>query len=292
MQDKRRFKRGSITVEACISFPIFLTLFFLFLFFIKLIGLSILLDHGAAQTAKQVAATSYPIGLLANAHEVARGELDLDLDKLFGSAEQLLPEHLKESLGSMVVPWATGGKNALWELQNDTLEKLSYSIIQKVLHSFLDEELKKGQSLRLLYAKIPYTVLMKEQDEGHGGKRQNGAALAAGKDFGQEDAVVQIAYEYAFRLPFIGERKLTLVSTAVERGWIRGSNGVVTVSQEGLEFEEPVAYTVYITRTGIRYHINGCRYLRLSKMAIEEKDAVSQGYTPCKVCKPASDSSD
>ena len=44
--------------------------------------------------------------------------------------------------------------------------------------------------------------------------------------------------------------------------------------------------TVYITRTGKRYHREGCRYLASSKIPISLKDAKARGYTPCKVCRP------
>ena len=44
--------------------------------------------------------------------------------------------------------------------------------------------------------------------------------------------------------------------------------------------------TVYITRTGKRYHRDGCRYLASSKIPISLKDAKARGYTPCKVCHP------
>jgi hypothetical protein len=46
------------------------------------------------------------------------------------------------------------------------------------------------------------------------------------------------------------------------------------------------AQTVYITRTGKRYHRDGCRYLSMSKVPISLKDAKANGYTPCKVCHP------
>ena len=48
------------------------------------------------------------------------------------------------------------------------------------------------------------------------------------------------------------------------------------------------AQTVYITKTGAKYHKETCSYLKYSKIAISLKDAQDQGYTACKVCKPAS----
>lgn len=44
--------------------------------------------------------------------------------------------------------------------------------------------------------------------------------------------------------------------------------------------------TVYITRTGSKYHSSGCRYLSKSKIAISKSDAKARGYTACKVCRP------
>jgi hypothetical protein len=50
--------------------------------------------------------------------------------------------------------------------------------------------------------------------------------------------------------------------------------------------EDPAKITVYITRTGEKYHRDGCRYLSRSRIATTLKDAVANGYGPCSVCKP------
>ena len=44
--------------------------------------------------------------------------------------------------------------------------------------------------------------------------------------------------------------------------------------------------TVYITRTGRKYHQGSCHYLRRSKIPISLSDAKARGYTPCSVCGP------
>lgn len=44
--------------------------------------------------------------------------------------------------------------------------------------------------------------------------------------------------------------------------------------------------TVYITRTGAKYHSAGCSYLSRSSIPISLKDAVARGYTPCSRCNP------
>jgi hypothetical protein len=43
---------------------------------------------------------------------------------------------------------------------------------------------------------------------------------------------------------------------------------------------------VYITRTGSKYHQEGCRHLRSSKYALTLDEALEEGYEACKVCKP------
>jgi hypothetical protein len=46
------------------------------------------------------------------------------------------------------------------------------------------------------------------------------------------------------------------------------------------------AQTVYITKTGEKYHRSSCQYLRKSKYAVSMTEAVERGYTACSVCQP------
>lgn len=43
--------------------------------------------------------------------------------------------------------------------------------------------------------------------------------------------------------------------------------------------------TVYVTKTGEKYHRGSCQYLRKSKIAIKLSEAKKR-YTACSVCKP------
>jgi hypothetical protein len=51
------------------------------------------------------------------------------------------------------------------------------------------------------------------------------------------------------------------------------------------------AQTVYTTKSGEKYHADGCQHLRKSAYAISLADAKEKGYTACKVCKPTSKAS-
>jgi len=53
-----------------------------------------------------------------------------------------------------------------------------------------------------------------------------------------------------------------------------------------LAFSNLSSQTVYITKTGEKYHTGSCRYLSHSKYSIDLNDALDQGYSACKVCKP------
>jgi hypothetical protein len=44
--------------------------------------------------------------------------------------------------------------------------------------------------------------------------------------------------------------------------------------------------TVYITKTGRKYHTATCRSLSKSKIPIGLKKAKAQGYTACSICNP------
>ncbi len=46
-------------------------------------------------------------------------------------------------------------------------------------------------------------------------------------------------------------------------------------------FQEEI---VYITKTGTKYHRQGCPYLKYSTQAIDRKEAMMNGYGPCSLC--------
>lgn len=62
-------------------------------------------------------------------------------------------------------------------------------------------------------------------------------------------------------------------------------SGVIAMP-ETHSIEQQKEVTVYITRTGKKYHRNGCRYLSQSKIKTTKKEAVKNGYGACSVCKP------
>ncbi|MBU0686532.1 MAG: hypothetical protein KKB81_01580 [Candidatus Margulisbacteria bacterium] len=58
-------------------------------------------------------------------------------------------------------------------------------------------------------------------------------------------------------------------------------NKSIDVTPKAIEKKE---ITVYITKTGSKYHRYGCRYLSRTCIPITLKKAREYGYTPCSVC--------
>lgn len=57
-------------------------------------------------------------------------------------------------------------------------------------------------------------------------------------------------------------------------------------AQNQAQKEQKKETTVYITKTGAKYHRGSCSYLRKSKIAISKKDAIANGYDACSRCTP------
>ena len=69
-----------------------------------------------------------------------------------------------------------------------------------------------------------------------------------------------------------------------------GTTGIIANSTSPAfaqtKYSDQKEKVVYITRTGKKYHRFGCRYLRYSRIKITKREAIEEGYTPCKICRP------
>ena len=97
---KKLRSRGSITVEACVVFPIFISVFFLLLFLIKFTCTGMALDYAVNEAAKEIAAASYPISFI--------NELEDEKLQEYGNAYIPTPEEEFEKIVSRI----TGGSSA------------------------------------------------------------------------------------------------------------------------------------------------------------------------------------
>lgn len=51
-------------------------------------------------------------------------------------------------------------------------------------------------------------------------------------------------------------------------------------------FSAAFGQSVYVTKTGTKYHLSGCRYLRKSSILMNRSDAIASGYSACSICRP------
>jgi len=80
--------------------------------------------------------------------------------------------------------------------------------------------------------------------------------------------------------------KWTFHGYSYEEDTTADSSDIEEVNEDNKSEQDQSTIIVYITKTGSKYHRNGCRYLSQSKISISLKDAKARGYTPCSVCKP------
>ena len=81
------------------------------------------------------------------------------------------------------------------------------------------------------------------------------------------------------------ESQLAAVSKpASSSGSLSSSSNSSSSSGSTSSTSDTQTVTVYITRTGEKYHRDGCRYLSQSKISISLSDAKAHGYTACSVC--------
>jgi hypothetical protein len=59
---------------------------------------------------------------------------------------------------------------------------------------------------------------------------------------------------------------------------------VATAPRDPQRASETKDCTVYVTRTGAKYHTASCSSLRKSRRAMTPSEAIAAGYTPCKRC--------
>ena len=91
---------------------------------------------------------------------------------------------------------------------------------------------------------------------------------------------------HCHRGPLAGQNFASKAEALSALGATQGRNGQQAeqsgVQKQGQEDREE--QTVYITRTGKKYHGPNCSYLRRSKIPISLKEARAQGYTACSRC--------
>ena len=105
-------------------------------------------------------------------------------------------------------------------------------------------------------------------------------------DFGNDDPAANLAVSdhrpvwAVFRIDGLGSPSVPLTDSGV------GVQEVITSVQElPTAGETPQEETVYVTKTGKKYHLSSCSSLRRSKIPMSLADA-KRRYSPCSRCNP------
>ena len=108
---------------------------------------------------------------------------------------------------------------------------------------------------------------------------QKAAEEAAAKQKAEEEAAAKKAQEEAEAKK--AAEDAAAQKAAQEKKAATTSSGSSTASKASSTTN---SQTVYITKTGKKYHNEGCSSLKKSKIAISLSEAEAKGYTPCKNC--------
>jgi hypothetical protein len=159
-------------------------------------------------------------------------------------------------------------------------ELIRNQLARRALESRLKETRVPMDRIRILAAEFPQGEDIFNQ------RKAAGEFDRFDADFGYDDVFLYAVYTPGW-LGWVPGLDGGVPLKATERGWLKGQ-GVLFAPEERensiFQTEEEAVY-VYVTRTGIRYHREDCRYLKKSKIPMTLKEA-ARFYTPCKVCAP------
>jgi len=302
-------EKGVITVEACISLPIFLCFFFLLLYLTKAACILLSLDNAAGQTAKHLAAASYPLTFIneyvdermenasiINIAQVASLKLT---DKAIGSLQEdsltgLLGGGIKEQAADALFQTIKSGvptsyyegldsliKNTLLTQYEDLANQGKYLLAAQLVTEYLDPRYVDPEKLNIRLVELPKSQAEYEHRRQHNIYQE--IEVLPDRDFTSDDVVIQLEYELNVPIPFWRDRTAKLRATAIERAWTYGGNGVYTSDREGLDWlkKGQPQVNVYKARTGQRYHSRpDCQYLQKSCLTLSREEAGKMGLTP------------
>ncbi len=308
-------EKGSLTIEAIISFTVFLMVSFLMLQLVKLTMISLVMNSCTQETAKQIATSSYPL-VMVNGFIDDTGKKIEGLGEVSTSVDNIIQSSSANSALSSVMgvdSGSTGSASALFTKLADIANqgvmnvfsqlkgRAGLYITAKIMDSYLDASgmafdkdkvvfrlVKLPQAENEYKYKKQYTVegekndlIMKASSESNG----------FDGDYNRDDVVICAEYDYQIVLPLLPAISLTLRSTAVEHAWLTGCSSSID-REEGF-FSKIFDNEVYVTTggSGEKYHKKGCRMMTLggygyTPTAMNLSVAIASGLEPCGTCRP------
>lgn len=257
---KCKSDRGSLTIEAVLSVPVFLSFFLFLAFAVKVASINMILNQAVTETAKQMATSCYPVSFLNELEdEVFSRGTGREIPS-FSEEALRVKDYLSDNTSNLIQKLLTGdiGREDLIEAFNsikgnvaddyisglagyvaNTLGEDYYSIKAKakykaadlLLDKFLEGSWINRESVEILFVGLPQsdTEYYARNEEDDGSYRALCEEMGAVP--GQEDVVLSLRYRVKIPIPFFKDREINYIFTAMERAWIHGSNGVYTVHE-------------------------------------------------------------
>ena len=301
--------KGSLSLEAVISFTVFLSFMFMLLMMVKLSLVAITLDSVAAETAKEIATSAYPIGLFNNMSEDVHTKVE-KYEDITGFTDGYIDAKSKSIVGHITALTEkdgtkadNAGKTALLNVALDfTFSEIGDALFEKgaqligeegnkIVRSNIIDAIKDYHTgvdfnnLKLAICKFP----MPEHTYNSGCDSEGYSVIGITKDdFGKDDVVIGLTYDYELALPFLPTINVKLKSVAVEHAWLSGGNADSVSFKEGINVNDLLfGKSFYVGGGGTSkcYHKQTCITLwKYNPTPISKGEAMA--LKECKVCKP------
>lgn len=311
--------RGSLSLEAVISFTVFISFMFVLMMMVKFAIIRVALNSAVSETAKQIATQAYPLSYLIEWEDSTGKKVEAyekEMSLLDGVENSKISENvgalfnLDEKTSTGIVSVATKAKDILMggdkantaaeSFLLDTLaeleKKAGTALVCMIFNGCLDNSHVNfnKENITVSVAKLPMSERAFESI-GNGKGYKSLELKKEDNNYNSEDVVVAAEYKYVLAFPFLPSFDITMREVAVEHAWLYGGNGTITNRKEGLDVNALKDFVfgkgerVYLGSmlTGKKYHKKDCRTLKRCGGIMTTKEiAEEDGYTPCKVCWP------
>ncbi len=298
-------EKGSLAIEATISFTVFLCFMFVLMTIVKLSMVYITLNDVTSETVKKIAGMSYPLSYVNDFIDDEAANVNNFVDEKKKSITDLANKNGSESIlqelgfDGRIESIISNAETVMKNFADNILGKLVDFKINKQteLAANIYSDLLDKTNMPIDKSKINVKYFTLPQSETEFTYSKQFASDLTNLDesrLDKDDVVLVVEYDYTIAVPFFPAYNVKLKSMAVEKAWLYGGNHVTPAKREGIKVDVETSQIVYYTNTGKgkKYHRENCMTLVRSekngnkRMTIKTSAAKRMGLRPCLVCKP------
>ncbi len=298
-------EKGSLAIEATISFTVFLCFMFVLMTIVKLSMVYITLNDVTSETVKKIAGMSYPLSYVNDFVDDETSKVNDFVNEKKKSITELANKNGAESILQEL--GFNGGIESIIGNAENVMKNFAYNILSKLeafkinkqteLAANIYSGLLDNTNMPIDKSKVNVKYFTLPQSESEFNYSKSFASDFTNLDeskLDKDDVVLVVEYDYTIAVPFFPAYDVKLKSMAVEKAWLYGGNHVVPAKREGIKVDVETSEIVYYTNTGKgkKYHRENCMTLVRSekngnkRMTIKTSAAKRMGLRPCLVCKP------